>query len=265
YCPRRPSLPRETPLLFLPPQHDAPVPTDGNQVDTSAANPHQSGTTASNIFDASRRQPAPATSGAAELAGQPISVLSPEDQKKLVAAKKLVIDNLRFVPDFPIPRYQVYRHTPYIPESRRLQLSSRCSCPSDPGRFGNQVPDVIVGLEARGFLFGPTLALRLNRPFVPVRKKGKMPGACRTVGYTKEYGKDEFQVQTDAIKPGQQCLIVDDIIATGGTAAAAGQLVELSEAHIMGYLFMIDIINLKGTSLLGKTPIITLIEHNEEE
>ncbi|KAI0443224.1 phosphoribosyltransferase-like protein [Xylaria telfairii] len=243
----------------------APVPTDGNQVDTSAANPHQSGTTASNILDASRRQPTPATSGATELAGQPISVLSPEDQKKLVAAKKLVIDNLRFVPDFPIPGIKFIDILPIFQNPAAFTSLLDVLVLLIQERFGNQVPDVVVGLEARGFLFGPTLALRLNRPFVPVRKKGKMPGACRTVEYTKEYGKDEFQVQTDAIKPGQQCLIVDDIIATGGTAAAAGQLVGLSEAHVMGYLFMIDIINLKGTSLLGKTPIITLIEHNEEE
>ncbi|KAI0474780.1 phosphoribosyltransferase-like protein [Xylaria cf. heliscus] len=243
----------------------APVPTDGNQVDTSAANSYQPETPSSTILDASRRQPTPATSGAAELASQPISVLSPEDQKKLVVAKKLVIDNLRFVPDFPIPGIKFIDILPIFQNPVAFSSLLDVLVLLIRERFGSQVPDVIVGLEARGFLFGPTLALRLDRPFVPVRKKGKMPGACRTVEYTKEYGKDEFQVQTDAIKPGQQCLIVDDIIATGGTAAAAGKLVELSEAHVMGYLFMIDIINLKGTSLLGKTPIITLIEHNEEE
>ncbi|KAI0454869.1 phosphoribosyltransferase-like protein [Xylaria acuta] len=243
----------------------APFPTDGNQVETSAANPYQPGITSSAVLDASRRQPASATSGATELASQPISVLSPEDQKKLVVAKKLVIDNLRFVPDFPIPGIKFIDILPLFQNPAAFSSLLDVLVLLIQERFGNQVPDIIVGLEARGFLFGPTLALRLNRPFVPVRKKGKMPGACRTVEYTKEYGKDEFQVQTNAIKPGQQCLIVDDIIATGGTAAAAGKLVELSEAHIMGYLFMIDIINLKGTSLLGLKPIITLIEHNEEE
>ncbi|KAJ2980723.1 hypothetical protein NUW58_g6871 [Xylaria curta] len=242
-----------------------PVPTDGNQVETSAANPYQPGTTSSNILDASRRQPASTTSGAAQLASQPISTLSPEDQKKLAVAKKLVIDNLRFIPDFPIPGIKFIDILPIFQNPVAFSSLLDVLVLLIQERFGNQVPDVIVGLEARGFLFGPTLALRLNRPFVPVRKKGKMPGACRTVEYTKEYGKDEFQVQTDAIKSGQQCLIVDDIIATGGTAAAAGKLVELSEAQIMGYLFMIDIINLKGTTLLGDKPIITLIEHNEEE
>lgn len=75
--------------------------------------------------------------------------------------------------------------------------------------------DVIVGLESRGFLFGPTLALRLGAGFVPVRKPGKLPGETVTEGYQKEYGSDNFQMQADAIKPGQKVVIVDDIIATG--------------------------------------------------
>jgi adenine phosphoribosyltransferase len=243
----------------------ASVTLDGNQVDTSAANPHQPGFTSSTVLDASLGQPTSSASGAAELASQPISTLTPADQKKLAVAKQLVIDNLRYEPDFPIPGIKFIDILPIFQNPAAFGSLLDVLVLLVQERFGNQVPDVIVGLEARGFLFGPSLALRLNRPFVPVRKKGKMPGACRTVEYTKEYGKDEFQVQTNAIKPGQQCLIVDDIIATGGTAAAAGKLVELSEAHIMGYLFMIDIINLKGTSLLDGKPIITLIEHNEEE
>lgn len=78
-----------------------------------------------------------------------------------------------------------------------------------------QKPDVIVGLEARGFLFGPSLALRLGAAFVPVRKKGKLPGPCQTAGYQKEYGEDFFQMQSDGVKQGQKVLVVDDIIATG--------------------------------------------------
>lgn len=75
--------------------------------------------------------------------------------------------------------------------------------------------DVIVGLESRGFLPGPTLALRLGAGFVPVRKKGKLPGPCETESFEKEYGADHFQMQSDAIKPGQKVVVVDDIIATG--------------------------------------------------
>src|SRR5690606_22617202 len=75
--------------------------------------------------------------------------------------------------------------------------------------------DVVVGLEARGFLFGPSLALRIGAGFVPVRKRGKLPGECVSVAYEKEYGTDYFEMQSDAIKPGQKVVIVDDIIATG--------------------------------------------------
>jgi adenine phosphoribosyltransferase len=193
----------------------AQVPSDGNQVESSVTNPYQPGVTSANILDASRRQPATSTSGAAELPSQPISILTPEDQKKLVVAKKLVIDNLRYVPDFPIPGIKFIDILPIFQNPLAFSSLLDVLVLLVQERFGSQVPDVIIGLEARGFLFGPPLALRLNRPFVPVRKKGKMPGACRTVEYTKEYGTDEFQVQTNAIKPGQQCLIVDDIIATG--------------------------------------------------
>lgn len=79
----------------------------------------------------------------------------------------------------------------------------------------DQKPDIVVGLEARGFLFGPSLALALGAGFVPIRKKGKLPGPTVMAGYEKEYGKDLFEIQKDAIKKGQRVLIVDDIIATG--------------------------------------------------
>ncbi|KAI8626657.1 phosphoribosyltransferase-like protein [Xylariaceae sp. FL1651] len=243
----------------------APVSSDDHPVESSATNPYQSRITPPTVLDASRRQPSSSTSGATKFASQPIGILTPDDQKKLAVAKKLVIDNLRYEPDFPIPGIKFIDILPIFQNPTAFSSLLDVLVLLIQQQFGSEVPDIIVGLEARGFLFGPSLALRLKRPFVPVRKKGKMPGACRTVEYTKEYGKDEFQVQTSAIKPGQQCLIVDDIIATGGTAAAAGKLVELSEANVMGYLFMVDIINLKGTALLGDKPIITLIEHNEEE
>jgi adenine phosphoribosyltransferase len=79
----------------------------------------------------------------------------------------------------------------------------------------DEKPDVVVGLDARGFLFGPSLALKLGAAFVPVRKRGKLPGPCETESYQKEYGEDFFQMQADAVKPGQKVLVVDDIIATG--------------------------------------------------
>ncbi|KAI0837541.1 adenine phosphoribosyltransferase [Hypoxylon sp. FL0890] len=239
--------------------------TSDNPVESVATNPSQPSITPATTSDASRREPASSAAGTTELSGQSVTALHEHEKKQLETAKKLVIDALRFVPDFPIPGIKFIDILPIFQNPVAFESLLDVLVLLIRERFGNQIPDVIVGLEARGFLFGPTLALRLNRPFVPVRKKGKMPGACRTVEYQKEYGKDEFQVQTDAIKPGQSCLIVDDIIATGGTAAAAGQLVELSDASVMGYLFMIEITNLKGKALLGDKPMITLVEHDEEE
>ncbi|CAJ2500292.1 Uu.00g031450.m01.CDS01 [Anthostomella pinea] len=244
----------------------APVSSNDKPVESSATNPSQPVITSTSVPDASsRREPSSSTSGTAELAGQSIGSLTAADKEKLEVAKKLVVDALRYIPDFPIPGIKFIDVLPIFQNPVAFNALLDVLVLLIHERFGSQVPDVIVGLEARGFLFGPSLALRLNRPFVPIRKKGKMPGECRTVEYKKEYGKDEFQVQTNAITPGQQCLIVDDIIATGGTAAAAGQLVELSDANVMGYLFMIEITNLKGKPLLGDKPFITLVEYDEEE
>jgi len=149
--------------------------------------------------DASRGQPAAAAPGASELASTKITLLGA----------------LKHFPDFPIPGINFIDILPLFQDPvihttllRALELQVL--------EFGeNSKPDVVVGLDARGFLFGPSLALRLNASFVPVRKQGKMPGPCVTAAYEKEYGTDFFQMQEGAVKPGQKVLVVDDIIATG--------------------------------------------------
>lgn len=123
--------------------------------------------------------------------------------------------------------------------------------------------DVVVGLESRGFLFGPTLALRLGAGFVPVRKQGKLPGETVTASYQKEYGTDHFQLQADAIQKGQRVIIVDDIIATGGSAAAAGSLVRKLGGDLLGYVFMMELDFLKGRDKLD-APVHTLLSGQEE-
>ncbi|KAI2262900.1 adenine phosphoribosyltransferase [Ophidiomyces ophidiicola] len=122
----------------------------------------------------------------------------------------------------------------------------------------HQKPDVIVGLDARGFLFGPSLALRLGAACVPVRKKGKLPGPVETQGYEKEYGTDYFQIQADAVKPGQKVVIVDDIIATGGSASAAGSLVQKLGGDLLGFVFILELDFLKGREKLS-APAYTLL------
>jgi adenine phosphoribosyltransferase len=127
---------------------------------------------------------------------------------------------LRQFPDFPLPGIlfedimPIFAdHTHFTNLMRALELQVAAAFNTTVGEKSGI--DVVVGLESRGFLFGPTLALRLGAGFVPVRKQGKLPGKCVTEGYQKEYGTDYFQVQEDAIKPGQKVIIVDDIIATG--------------------------------------------------
>jgi adenine phosphoribosyltransferase len=130
--------------------------------------------------------------------------------------------------------------------------------------FSNGIkPDVVVGLDARGFLFGPSLALRLGAGFAPVRKRGKLPGPTQEASFDKEYGQDFFQIQSDAIKKGQKVLVVDDIIATGGSAAAAGQLVESSGGELIGFLFILEIDFLKGRDKLT-APVQTLLKDKPE-
>jgi adenine phosphoribosyltransferase len=119
-------------------------------------------------------------------------------------------------------------------------------------------PDIVVGLEARGFLFGPSLALRLGAGFVPVRKKGKLPGPTETASFEKEYGADHFEMQSDAIKKGNKVLVVDDIIATGGSAAAAGQLVQNVGGHLLGFIMILELDFLHGRDKLP-APCYTLL------
>ncbi|ORX42362.1 adenine phosphoribosyltransferase [Hesseltinella vesiculosa] len=118
--------------------------------------------------------------------------------------------------------------------------------------------DVVVGLDARGFLFGPLVALRLGAAFVPVRKQGKLPGECASAVYEKEYGQDVFEIQKSAVKPGARVIVIDDLIATGGSAAAAGELVKKCQATTVEYVFIMELDFLKGAEKLD-APVYSLI------
>ncbi|KAK0731363.1 phosphoribosyltransferase-like protein [Lasiosphaeris hirsuta] len=208
------------------------APTSSTTAATASTAPH----------DASGGQPAAAAAAAAELASTKI---------KLLGA-------LKTFPDFPIPGINFIDILPLFQDPaihlallRALELQVLESAVK---------PDVIVGLDARGFLFGPSLALRLDASFVPVRKQGKLPGPCVTAAYEKEYGTDYFQMQEGAIKPGQKVLVVDDIIATGGSAAAAGSLVKMLEGDLVGYLFILEIPFLQGRDKLDGVLTTTLLE-----
>jgi len=122
--------------------------------------------------------------------------------------------------------------------------------------------DAVVGLDARGFLLGPIIAMRLGAAFVPVRKKGKLPGECVTATYEKEYGSDSFEMQADSIQPGQNVIVVDDLIATGGSAKAAGELVAQRGGKILEYLFIIELTFLKGAQQLD-SPVYSMVKADD--
>ncbi|KAJ3047999.1 adenine phosphoribosyltransferase [Rhizophlyctis rosea] len=122
--------------------------------------------------------------------------------------------------------------------------------------------DVVVGLDARGFLLGPWIANRLGAAFVPVRKAGKLPGETTRVAYEKEYGTDYFEMQKDAIKPGQNAIVLDDLIATGGSAKAAGELIKSHGGKTLEYVFFVELTALKGVQQLD-APAYSLIQFDD--
>ncbi len=187
---------------------DPPLPptahstTGPNKPSTPATTTTTTATPETAAQDDSRREPPAPASTAAELARTKISLYGA----------------LRHFADFPIPGIDFIDIMPLFLDPAIHATLLRClelQVLHFSGAHGGASPDIIVGLDARGFLFGPSLALRVGAGFVPVRKKGKLPGPCVTAKFEKEYGADYFQVQEGAIRPGQKVLVVDDIIATG--------------------------------------------------
>lgn len=121
--------------------------------------------------------------------------------------------------------------------------------------------DVVIAPESRGFLFGPVVADRLKIGFVPARKPGKLPREVIEESYGMEYGKNLIQIHKDAILPGQHVVIVDDVLATGGTAKAIASLIERSGGIVAGYVFFITLTYLNGIQLLGKENILSIIDY----
>ncbi|KAK7757936.1 adenine phosphoribosyltransferase [Diatrype stigma] len=245
----------------------APAPSDSvvesvapnATTESGAAAASTTTTTTHSSPDASRREPPSSAAGTAQLPSKSLAG-KPEEMEK---TKQLVISALQYHPDWPTPGVNFIDILPIFRSPAIFAALLDVLVYQIEETFSSNKPEVIVGLDARGFLFGPTLALRLGVPFVPVRKSGKLPGVCFTEVYQKEYGKDEFQIQADSIQKNQKVLIVDDILATGGTAAAAKKLVEQCGGEFLGYLFLIEITVLRGheqRNLLGNQPLLALVE-----
>jgi len=164
-----------------------------------------------------------------------------------------VIDLRRFVrdvPDFPTPGILFRDITPLLASAEAF--SAAIVAMAEP--FRDDPVEKIVGIEARGFMFGAALARELKLGFVPARKPGKLPGKTERITYGLEYGSDALEVHADALAPGEAVLIVDDVLATGGTAAAASDLVERLGARVTGLSFCIELAALQGRSKLAGRP-----------
>ncbi|XP_053472839.1 adenine phosphoribosyltransferase [Ictalurus furcatus] len=169
----------------------------------------------------------------------------------------LVFQHIRNVPDFPIEGIVFKDICPILKEPKAL--AAVIDLFEEHVRQNHPHTELIVGLEARGFLFGPLLAQRLGIGFVLVRKKGKLPGPTTSVEYTLEYATAEVEIQVDAVDPGQKVLVIDDLLATGGTLCAACELMKKQKAQVLGCLVVIELKDLRGAEKLP-VPVFSLLQ-----
>jgi adenine phosphoribosyltransferase len=164
---------------------------------------------------------------------------------------------IREVPDFPKPGILFYDITTLLKDAQGFQTVIQAF----RKRYHGAPVDMVLGIEARGFIFAPAVALALGKGFVPVRKPGKLPAATETVEYALEYGTDKLAIHRDAIQPGQRVLIVDDVLATGGTAAGVARLVEKLGGTVAGFGFLIELDFLHGRDKLQAYDLFSLIHY----
>jgi adenine phosphoribosyltransferase len=164
---------------------------------------------------------------------------------------------IREVPDFPKPGVLFYDITTLLkdPVGLHSAVDALANC-----YVGRKI-DVVVGIEARGFIFAPMVAYRLNAGFVPVRKPHKLPAATARATYSLEYGADALEIHCDAIGQGQEVLIIDDLLATGGTAEAVARLIESLGGTVAGLGFLIELRFLNGRAKLSKYDLHSVLEY----
>jgi len=165
---------------------------------------------------------------------------------------------IREVPDYPKPGILFYDITTLLKEPRAL----RQLLDAFTERYHDVEIDKVVGIESRGFVFGPHLAYRLDAGFVPVRKPGKLPAATHAESYELEYGTDRLEIHRDAVVEGERVLVVDDLIATGGTARATAKLVEACGGRVAGLGFVIELTFLEGRKRLTDYAVTSLLTYD---
>ena len=175
--------------------------------------------------------------------------MNPDQLKKLI----------REIPDFPKKGILFYDITTLLKD--QLGFAALVDLLSE--HYIGQDIDVVLGMEARGFIFGPAVAYRLGAGFVPVRKPGKLPAAVTSVSYDLEYGSNTLQIHQDSIQKGQRVIIVDDLLATGGTAGATVKLAQSLGAEIAGLAFVVELDFLKGRDKLKGYDVFSLLNYDK--
>jgi adenine phosphoribosyltransferase len=164
---------------------------------------------------------------------------------------------IRAIPDFPIPGILFRDITPLLRDAGGFKASIDLFTQ----HYRASGIDIVVGIEARGYMFGAPLAYELGAGFVPVRKPGKLPGATISEEYALEYGTNSLEIHADAIDHGARVVVVDDLLATGGTAAATRRLLDKLGAHLVGFGFLIEIQALGGRALLPGVEVSSFIKY----
>jgi adenine phosphoribosyltransferase len=167
---------------------------------------------------------------------------------------------IRSIPDFPKPGI-LFRDITTLLKDRR---AFKCAINTLSQKYRNKGIDYVVAVEARGFIIGGALAKELNAGFIPVRKKGKLPWKTDSVTYNLEYGTDTLEIHQDALEPDARVLIIDDLLATGGTVEAVAELVESQNAKIVAIAFIIELVDLKGRQRLKEYPVYSLVKFRGE-
>ena len=186
------------------------------------------------------------------------------NRRSALSALALELDGMKYVrslirdiPNFPQPGILFKDITPLLADPRGFHIVLDAIA----HRFVGEHIDAVVGIESRGFIFGGALAARLNASFVPVRKPGKLPYRTEKVSYSLEYGESELEMHRDSLPEGARVLIVDDLLATGGTAAAAAELVDRQGASVAAFAFVVELGDLDGRSRLELAPIISILTY----
>ena len=177
------------------------------------------------------------------------------DERRLAA---LIESLIRDVPDFPKPGVTFKDITPLLDDHAAFTAVVAGLAEAGRNGDGEVVVDKVVGMEARGFILAAPVALSLGVGFVPVRKPGKLPWKTRSVSYELEYGEETLAMHTDALEAGERVLVIDDVLATGGTAAATAQLVEQAGAKVHGLAMMMELSFLPGRETIGDLPLTVL-------